>query len=77
MFIVIQLNKIFKNCLQAVTIFINLMSDHYKTAESKLWFDYWLLPLFKNAEKIDVKYFEQIITKAVELTSDVSKHIYQ
>lgn len=53
------------------------MLDHFKMIESKLWFDYWLLPLFKNPDKIDIKNFEQIITKAVELTPDVSKHIYE
>lgn len=67
----------FNTLLQAITIFINLMLDHFKLTESKLWFNYWLLPLFKNTDIIDIKRFEQIITKAVELTPDVSKHIYE
>ncbi|KAE9528149.1 hypothetical protein AGLY_012571 [Aphis glycines] len=60
----------------AVTVFINLMLNHYTITESKLWFEYWLHPLFKKTDKLDIKYFEQIITKAVELTPNVSKYIY-
>lgn len=53
------------------------MLNHYLSTDCKLWFDYWLRPLFRNTDKLDVKYFEQIITKAVELTPDVSKYIYE
>jgi len=53
------------------------MLNHYTITENKLWFDYWLHPLFKKTDKLDIKYFEQIITKAVELNPDVSKHIYE
>jgi len=53
------------------------MINHYTINESKLWFDYWLHPLFKSTDKLDVKRFEHIITKAVELTPDVSKHIFK
>ncbi|VVC29565.1 Armadillo-type fold,Domain of unknown function DUF2428, death-receptor-like,Armadillo-like helical [Cinara cedri] len=60
----------------ATTVFINLMLNHYTTTECKLWFDYWLYPLFKNTAKLDVKHFEQIMAKAVELSPDVSKYLY-
>lgn len=63
--------------LQAITVFINLMLNHYTLIESKLWFDYWLHPLFNKTDKLEIKHFEQIITKAVELTPDISKHIYE
>lgn len=53
------------------------MLNHYKITESRFWFEYWLHPLFKKADKLDIKHFEQIITKAVELTPDASKFIYK
>lgn len=54
------------------------MLNYHSVAESKLlWFDYWLCPLFRNTDKLDVKYFEQIITKAVELDPDVLKHVHE
>lgn len=58
-------------------IFIKLMSHHYSITDNKLWFDYWLYPLFKNTNLVDMKNFEQIITEAVKLTPDVSKYIYE
>lgn len=53
------------------------MLNHYSIMDFQLWFDYWLHPLFRNTDKLDLKHFEQIITKAVELSPDVSKHIYE
>lgn len=53
------------------------MLNHYTIIGSKLWFDYWLHPLFNKTDKLDIKHFEQIITKAVEITPDVSKHIHE
>lgn len=51
------------------------MLNHYSLDKSKQWFEYWLCPLFKNPDILDVKHFEQIISKAIELNPDVSKHI--
>lgn len=51
------------------------MLNHYSTTDCKLWFNYWLRPLFKNTDELDIKHFEQIITKAVELTSDILNYI--
>lgn len=53
------------------------MINYHSIAESKLWFDYWLRPLFRNTDKLDVKHFERIITKAVELDPDVLKHVHE
>lgn len=53
------------------------MTNHYNITESDQWFGYWLHPLFQNAEKLDAKNFEQIITKAIELSPGVSKHILE
>lgn len=53
------------------------MLNHYSITDCKLWFDYWLHPLFKNTDELDVKHFEQIIIKAIELTPYVSQHIYE
>lgn len=53
------------------------MSNHYSIIDNKLWFDYWLCPLFKNTNLVDMKNFEHIITEAVKLTPDVSKYIYE
>lgn len=53
------------------------MLNGYYITEHKLWFDYWLHPLFIRTEKLDAIYFEQILTKAVELSPDITKHIYE
>lgn len=51
------------------------MVNHYSFTECKLWFNYWLLPLFKNTDHLDIKHLERIITKAVEITPDVIEYI--
>lgn len=51
------------------------MVNNYTITECKLWFNYWLCPLLRNTDYLDVKHLEQIITKAVEITPDVSVYI--
>lgn len=53
------------------------MLNHFSITESKQWFDYWLCPLFKNADLLDVKHFEQIITEAVKLMPDILNKIHE
>lgn len=51
------------------------MVNHYKITDCKIWFDYWLRPLFKNTDKVNTKHFEKIITQAVSLTPAISNYI--
>lgn len=63
--------------LQAKKIFNTLMLNHFSTTEFKLWFDYWLCPLFKSADTLDIKHFEEIVISAVELTPDITNLIHE
>lgn len=63
--------------LQAVMVFKSLMLNHFSTTDCKVWFDFWLCPLFGNSNKLDIKHFEQILTKAVELSPNIIKHIQE
>lgn len=51
------------------------MVNHFNITDSKIWFDYWLRPLFKNTDKVNRNHFEKIITKAVSLTPAISTYI--
>ncbi|XP_050441276.1 thyroid adenoma-associated protein homolog isoform X2 [Adelges cooleyi] len=61
--------------VQAASIYKTLMSDNFNTTEFDLWFNCWLKPLFYHKDSIDIKYIEQILHKAVQLTLNVSKHL--
>lgn len=51
------------------------MVNHFKIADCKIWFDYWMLPLFKNADTVNTKHFEKIITHAISLTPAISNYL--
>ncbi|XP_050527383.1 thyroid adenoma-associated protein homolog isoform X2 [Daktulosphaira vitifoliae] len=68
-----ELLSLMSSSNSAIHVFLSLMTDNLTNTEFELWFNYWIQPLFHCADTLDVKYIEQILKNAVQLSPNISK----